>query len=625
MPDTTAAYRALRDAAARATTEDEPLWLVTNPDDLEVAQGWGLIVATVGEGQDSQGRGTERIPGHLVARAASAVSNLHLIVHPASCSVGRARHYFVALRQIPSFCGAGALRCFTAPANLPFYVDPDREIKSDEDREQLRKHYEFILESQQGFRIRELALHGLGPEHLAEINTWRDPIEPVAGLHVAQMNGRIAAVNYAGDFRVVQETGGQLVFMRKQGASDLFANVKWEDESGKQHSSFGTWLHSPRRNTYSSVTFLPEPPTVEPMHIGPAPVSARKPLNLWRGWRYAVSHEVDGSCDRFMEHWFENVAGGDQKTFEWQWNWIAQMVREPHRNLGTAIALRGGQGVGKTIWANVIGGLMHENHYMAVESMEQLTGKLSAHLGSALLVSAEEAIWAGDHAAKSALKDLVTAPRLRIEPRGIDSFEVPNFVRLVSTIHDRWVVPAEFDERRFAIFDVGGHWLGTDRFETMVAELSERRGAGYEALLHDLVHGYLYDGVNPGVIPMTTARLDHKFGGLDTVGRWWADRLAAGSIEEDSWPLVYGTEGLYDVYAAATTRMRRGSPQDSATFGKRLRQLSGGLVKRARESRGERRYVYKIPGLAEARAELERHLGLIPWPDRVRPGTSQVS
>ena len=71
-----------------------------------------------------------------------------------------------------------------------------------------------------------------------------------------------------------------------------------------------------------------------------------------------------------------------------------------------------------------------------------------------LLLQAEEAVWAGDKAAEGRLKSLITSKIQMIEAKGIDPIRVTNYVRLVMTSNEDWVVPAGMDERRFAVFDI---------------------------------------------------------------------------------------------------------------------------------------------------------------------------
>lgn len=79
----------------------------------------------------------------------------------------------------------------------------------------------------------------------------------------------------------------------------------------------------------------------------------------------------------------------------------------------------------------------------------------------------------------------MTSPFQQIEAKGIDPIRMNNFVRLVMTSNEAWVVPAGMDERRFAVLEVDPRVAGEhDYFREMADELAD---GGYAALLHDLL------------------------------------------------------------------------------------------------------------------------------------------
>jgi hypothetical protein len=68
-------------------------------------------------------------------------------------------------------------------------------------------------------------------------------------------------------------------------------------------------------------------------------------------------------------------------------------------------------------------------HAVHISSADQLIGKFNSHLHDASFLFADEAYWPGQIAAEGNLKRLITEPTLRIEGKGRDSIEVPNYLR----------------------------------------------------------------------------------------------------------------------------------------------------------------------------------------------------
>jgi Family of unknown function (DUF5906) len=194
--------------------------------------------------------------------------------------------------------------------------------------------------------------------------------------------------------------------------------------------------------------------------------------------------------------------------------------------MGTAIAMRGRQGVGKTIVGKSIGSLF-PRHYVAVSDPRYVTGRFNSHLVSCILLLADEAFWAGDKQAEGKLKDLITSDRQFIEYKGKEPVSVDNYVRLLVSGNHDWQVPAGYEERRFAIFDVSeAHLQDHDYFAAIEEEMDN---GGREALLYELLNFDL-STVNLRKIPKTDALLEQKIASQDDRQGWWLDFLHRGEL-----------------------------------------------------------------------------------------------
>jgi hypothetical protein len=150
-----------------------------------------------------------------------------------------------------------------------------------------------------------------------------------------------------------------------------------------------------------------------------------------------------------------NVCNGNVECFKWVFGFFAHIVQRPRERIGVALVLRGKMGSGKTKVGEVFGSLF-PRHYFLVDDPHYVTGNFNAHMASCLLLQADEAVWAGDKSAEGRIKGLITSPR-QIEAKGVDPITLPNYLRLVMTSNEEWVVPAGKDERRFAVLDVGAN------------------------------------------------------------------------------------------------------------------------------------------------------------------------
>lgn len=374
----------------------------------------------------------------------------------------------------------------------------------------------------------------------------------------------------------------------------------YQDASGKTRRITWAkwWLGHPDRRTYQGVEFFPS-----------ATGKEGRPgwFNLWRG--FAVDARRGGSYAVFLDHLQSNVCRGNPDHFRWLWAWFADLVQNPRRKPGTGIILRGGQGVGKSIVGEVFGRLIGQ-HWLIVDDARSFLGQFNVHLARALLLQADEAVWAGDRDAEGRLKGLITAERQKIEAKGVDPIWLPNYVRLLMTSNADFVAPAGRDERRYLVLDVDPRCQQhSEYFGEMLEELA---AGGQEALLFDLLATDI-SGVNLRETPKTEALLEQKIHHLDPVESWLLDRLKDGAPTRsiDYWPEWIACDDLYDDYLGASDRKGVRLRSGQTAFGIKLRQLLPEVAKRKASTPSpdgavmRRRNVYWLPPLSACREAFE--------------------
>lgn len=365
------------------------------------------------------------------------------------------------------------------------------------------------------------------------------------------------------------------------------------------------WLQSRDRRSYRGIEFHPDPGAAS---------GTDGYLNLWSGFAVEPARERD--CRRyktFRDHLLVNVCRGDERLFDWVFGFFAHIVQRPRERIGTALVMRGKMGSGKTKVGEVFGSL-YPRHYFLVDDPRYVTGQFNAHMASCLLLQADEAVWAGDKAAEGRLKGLVTSPIQQIEAKGIDPIRLPNYVRLVLTSNEDWVVPAGPDERRFCVLDIDPRCAQNhDYFREMDHELA---GGGLSHLLADLL-AFDLGTVNLWQIPRTDALLEQKIRSLDSIRSWWFERLMSGSTSRhgNEWRQEMPIDTLFDDYIAIAEKIGVRRKQEQVVFGIAMTRLLPGLerVRRTtdvqdRDGRTvtKRAWCYLLPSLDAARVEFER-------------------
>lgn len=137
------------------------------------------------------------------------------------------------------------------------------------------------------------------------------------------------------------------------------------------------------------------------------------------------------------------LCGENQEYFTFVRKWLAHMVQRPEERPMCALGISGPQGIGKTSFAHVIGKLMHDSHYNDTMTMEDITGRFTGSLSTTLFGFLDEASWGGDVAGAGRLKSFITALNDRIEFKGVDSFKVPTYKRVVFASNNSYYYHAD--------------------------------------------------------------------------------------------------------------------------------------------------------------------------------------
>ena len=359
------------------------------------------------------------------------------------------------------------------------------------------------------------------------------------------------------------------------------------------------WLSDRDRRSYKGIEFFPNPDGV------PATPDY---LNLWSGFICEPKAKPNGYAV-FKDHLLNNLCEGNKKLYDWVFGFFAHMVQRPRERVGVALVMRGKMGTGKTKIGETFGSLF-PRHYFLVDDPRYVTGQFNAHMASCLLLQADEAVWAGDKAAEGRLKGLITAPFQQIEAKGVDPIRLDNYVRLVMTSNEDWVVPAGKDERRFCVLDVNPRCAqNSDYFSEMDSELDN---GGRAALLFDLLK-FDCTKINLRQIPRTRALLEQKVLSFESIDRWWFGCLDRGTPtrHHSAWAREVAKSALVDDYIFVSDRVGQKRKAAETELSMKLRKIVPGLRDKLGWSEGaeaKRQPFWVMPTLEECRAAFAESL-----------------
>jgi Bifunctional DNA primase/polymerase, N-terminal/Family of unknown function (DUF5906)/Primase C terminal 2 (PriCT-2) len=354
---------------------------------------------------------------------------------------------------------------------------------------------------------------------------------------VQELNKRLGFIMLQGKAAIVvvdpdpQYPGtNQINFSRPQDVTQEYANdtigIKVEtangDEKTQYENKFKVWMKSEGRRKIRQMILQPDlPPGFDPKTTD---------FNMWQGFGVEPQKpDKEHSWVLLQDHIEDNVASGNESYADYIYGWMAYCVQHPELKPEAALVLQGGEGAGKgTVLKSML--RLFGRHGLHLHRQKQLTGDFNAHLKDKLFIFADEAYFAGDKSARGSMNALITEDEYFIEPKFVDGFSLPNLRKIAIASNEPWVIAANMDARRYAIFEVDEkRKQDLEYFKPISDELAN---GGYEAMLYDLRH-YDITKFDPRAIPQTAALLEQKKLNWDETTQWYFDRLVAAKDDTD--------------------------------------------------------------------------------------------
>lgn len=433
-----------------------------------------------------------------------------------------------------------------------------------------------------------------------------------------KLNDEYAVVMVGGKTRVLTETSereeesqicrSRVDFMTFQDFEHYHRNkfVELLGANGKTNkvSVGGWWLSHPARREYRSVTFVPG-------------TALDSEYNLWRG--FAVEARP-GDCSLYLQHVKENICGNRQDIYDYVIGWMAMAVQHPAQPGHTAIVLRGKEGTGKGVFANTFGSLWGR-HYLTVKDSGHLFGNFNQHLADCVVLFCDEAFWAGNKKHEGALKSMITEREMVIEGKGLNATTGRNYLHLIMSSNEDWVVPAGPESRRFLVLDVSSAKMQDEGYFGAIER--QMANGGRQALLHYLLTTNL-SSFKVRSVPKTRALLEQKLHSMPPEQEWWHGKLFDGRLHEgeDGWSgKMFSTHLRWDF----SSHVKNWGRHDSRTGANRLHMFLRSAVPWVRRIQasgdhkvvqlsGEpmvvsRPYQYEFPPLSECRTHWDQNFG----------------
>lgn len=189
-----------------------------------------------------------------------------------------------------------------------------------------------------------------------------------------------------------------------------------------------------------------------------------KYINQWRGYEIGMFPDAvsEQDVEPFIFYVRDILANKDEESYTWIISWIADLFKNPETKPGTAMAMVGKPGCGKSLLGEkIIRKIIGENHSMQTNTLESLTGNFNSDSANMLFIQCDEAINSRRQSDANKLKSMITDHTRRVEPKNVNAYQVEDCARYYFTsnnINDAIPIVDGRDDRRYAVFQVNNDY-----------------------------------------------------------------------------------------------------------------------------------------------------------------------
>ena len=439
---------------------------------------------------------------------------------------------------------------------------------------------------------------------------------------IESMNGTHAVLPIGDKTRVVtfgelEEFPGRRTIVMTQTFGDFKAlQDKYRVKYMGEDKSIGRgthWLKSPHRLQYDGgMAFMPRR---DEKVVG-------NKLNLWTGFGVEAV-KPDGQsgaagCKLFLDFARDVICDSDEAVFDFLIKREATIIQKRTRT-EIALALHSPEeGVGKGFYERHMGYLLGK-HAMQVNNPKHVIGAFNPHLETLLRLTADEALFVGNHEHRNALFGLVTEGKLTIEPKGLGVYSATNNLNVSLTSNAVHFIPVSGTARRFLVPTVSPkHMQDRPYFRAIENQLVNE--GGYQALLYHLLHEVDLRDFDVGVAPRTVGLAEQAAYGRRGIeglveqvchdGRvpcehhtWEGFTVTSGEEERTGFYHYINMHNDREIKGKALMVVRRLGKEWGCTTG--IHRRESGTEDRTRG--------FSWPDLSELRARFEERFGKQAW------------
>ena len=386
-----------------------------------------------------------------------------------------------------------------------------------------------------------------------------------------------------GSLTLIQLASGKLLI--KRFLSDKFEGVD-------QNAVLNQFLVDSKTTIYKGVDFCPMGGKVG--H-----------LNLWVD---PTLKPAEGDWDNVKDFLQNIICSGNTAVYVYLTSYLAHALQKPQQKPGVLLSLLGGQGIGKGTLMKIIMLIWGATTYKT-NRIEDVIGNFNAAVEGKLWILLDEAQFAGDAKATTALKSFTTESTVSINGKFQAQRMIPSLHRIVCCTNQISSGYRDSDDRRDLALRVSEKHKGDHAYWEKLNNCLEQEVAAmmHELLQMDIGLFNIYD--KPNTEELTT----QKINSLNLEEAWWLNILRDGILIIGSgggWGRFVKTKDIaYRITEYRSELGHRKSYLDPNTQAHNLMAKWCRSAVKSRSPDATRHRGYQLPTLEEARQDFEATLG----------------
>lgn len=271
------------------------------------------------------------------------------------------------------------------------------------------------------------------------------------------------------------------------------------------------WLKNPNRLQFDGFTF-------EPCPYGDEGTLLKK-FNLWTGF---TIDDVPAAPDLYdldplLDHVYNCYARCNDELYIYFMKYFARMIQFPYQKLGTSIFLLGEEGIGKTLFVNMI--LKILGPHGKLFNNAQVFGQFNSELKDCLLAFFDECTFGGDKDLADHIKGLVTQDMILINEKNKAPYSVPCYTNAIFATNKEYAIDTGNKARRWVIFECDNEYAGISSAEK-TKYFKKLRDINLSTFFWLLLHINVTD-FNSREFPVTDSLREHKIKSFNSIVHFW--------------------------------------------------------------------------------------------------------